>query len=525
MISLASLAFFAFINKQSYRSKIVMKMSARGEIVDLLSSDSSNSGLSTGIIPLHSAPLRLNESVELLDSNSENQCDDESSISSMDASLIFGRCEIDTARSQHQHGLDAESTSSEIEIASIPSDKSNDDESSSSSSSSGLPGYSPDRKSIILENLHVNNNTKELSAPTEWKEDAKSNKKSAKTNEPHSKTTTAKRKSTARRAWKQTNKSSKTTNESLSRSEPPSTTFNHCYLLRSLDPDHPLSTYIGFTTHPSRRIRQHNGILKNGGARRTRRSGRPWTFCCIVGGFESKVAALQFEWAWQNVGRSKAFREAVGDDALARKMSRRRGVKARLEEMRVLLNVCKPWCESNDFTVYFMEEEIHIQFCQLLNKAEKDGDDSRRKDDLNQCVCSVHQMPFAIDLQSKKTRGKKTTANALDLDDFSLGDASEVFTVDTSSHYLPDVANEVEVNNLEEKSVSSNSSEERAFCVDHLDFQNLSIQKNQSGEFLSLDSNSVCIENESIQGTDEENLCTHSVSKKLVDLYDLCDSP
>ena len=58
----------------------------------------------------------------------------------------------------------------------------------------------------------------------------------------------------------------------------------HCYLLRSLDPGHPLKTYIGFTTDPERRLRQHNGDLKNGGARRTKRAGRPWTFVCVVHG-------------------------------------------------------------------------------------------------------------------------------------------------------------------------------------------------------------------------------------------------
>lgn len=58
----------------------------------------------------------------------------------------------------------------------------------------------------------------------------------------------------------------------------------HCYLLRSLDPGHPLKTYIGFTTNPERRLRQHNGDLKNGGARRTKRAGRPWTFVCVVHG-------------------------------------------------------------------------------------------------------------------------------------------------------------------------------------------------------------------------------------------------
>ena len=73
----------------------------------------------------------------------------------------------------------------------------------------------------------------------------------------------------------------------------------HCYLLRSCDPKHPYKTYIGFTVNPYNRIRQHNGILKAGGARRTKRSGRPWEFVAIVHGFPDKITALQFEWAFQ----------------------------------------------------------------------------------------------------------------------------------------------------------------------------------------------------------------------------------
>ena len=73
----------------------------------------------------------------------------------------------------------------------------------------------------------------------------------------------------------------------------------HCYLLRSCDPKHPYKTYIGFTVNPHNRIRQHNGILKAGGARRTKRSGRPWEFVAIVHGFPDNITALQFEWAFQ----------------------------------------------------------------------------------------------------------------------------------------------------------------------------------------------------------------------------------
>jgi structure-specific endonuclease subunit SLX1 len=44
-----------------------------------------------------------------------------------------------------------------------------------------------------------------------------------------------------------------------------------CYLLRSLKPGHPNSTYIGFTVHPKRRIRQHNGEIKAGAYRVSKR--------------------------------------------------------------------------------------------------------------------------------------------------------------------------------------------------------------------------------------------------------------
>ncbi|KAJ1460773.1 hypothetical protein M885DRAFT_408940, partial [Pelagophyceae sp. CCMP2097] len=82
-----------------------------------------------------------------------------------------------------------------------------------------------------------------------------------------------------------------------------------CYLLRSANSAHPRSTYIGFTVHPLRRLRQHNGFIQ-GGARRTTQK-RPWVFVAVVAGFQSQVEALQFEWAWQHPGKSLVVREAA----------------------------------------------------------------------------------------------------------------------------------------------------------------------------------------------------------------------
>ena len=161
----------------------------------------------------------------------------------------------------------------------------------------------------------------------------------------------------------------------------------HCYLLRSCDPDHPLKTYIGYTTHPQRRIRQHNGELTSGGARRTRRN-RPWEYVAIIDGFHDKISAMQFEWAWQHVHRSIVFRNAVGCDKLARRMKRRRGIKPRLEEMAILMNGCTPF-HTLPLKVYFLEEEHHDLFSSVY-----EGKDYGLNIDMEK-IGSLDDIPFA----------------------------------------------------------------------------------------------------------------------------------
>ena len=92
--------------------------------------------------------------------------------------------------------------------------------------------------------------------------------------------------------------------------------FYACYLLKSLQTPRATATYIGSTPNPPRRLRQHNGEI-SAGASRTR-IGRPWDMAMIVYGFPSKVAALQFEWAWQHPWKTRHLKNPPGDGGSGR---------------------------------------------------------------------------------------------------------------------------------------------------------------------------------------------------------------
>jgi predicted GIY-YIG superfamily endonuclease len=62
-------------------------------------------------------------------------------------------------------------------------------------------------------------------------------------------------------------------------------------------------TYVGSTTDPYRRIRQHNGEIR-GGAKCTR-GGRPWTLEKVYGPYENRSQAFRAELALKHGKRGK----------------------------------------------------------------------------------------------------------------------------------------------------------------------------------------------------------------------------
>ena len=66
-------------------------------------------------------------------------------------------------------------------------------------------------------------------------------------------------------------------------------------------------TYVGATTDPERRLRQHNKEI-SGGARATGMSvqqGLTWRRACYITGIPEWRSALQIEWRWKQIGRTQ----------------------------------------------------------------------------------------------------------------------------------------------------------------------------------------------------------------------------
>jgi structure-specific endonuclease subunit SLX1 len=131
--------------------------------------------------------------------------------------------------------------------------------------------------------------------------------------------------------------------------------FTGCYLLSS---QRRPRTYVGFTVNPARRIQQHNGVIPRGGAVRTS-VNRPWTMVSIVHGFLTTNQALQFEWAWQNPGKTKFIRIHALDCELQPVTSTRPRFPSQSQQLATLATLLHvpPWSRCPLTITVFVEKD------------------------------------------------------------------------------------------------------------------------------------------------------------------------
>ncbi|KZT28272.1 hypothetical protein NEOLEDRAFT_1087264 [Neolentinus lepideus HHB14362 ss-1] len=142
--------------------------------------------------------------------------------------------------------------------------------------------------------------------------------------------------------------------------------FYACYLLKSVRTPRTKATYIGSTPNPPRRVRQHNGEITQG-AWKTQRN-RPWVMQMIVHGFPSKLAALQFEWAWQHPHISRHLKDDSGKKLIS---SNHKYLKANVSVARTMV-------ASHPYTTWPLHVKLFTQdvlkaWTEASRKADADG--------------------------------------------------------------------------------------------------------------------------------------------------------
>jgi predicted GIY-YIG superfamily endonuclease len=125
------------------------------------------------------------------------------------------------------------------------------------------------------------------------------------------------------------------------------------YLLKSNNTPTCSATYIGFSTDPHRRLRQHNGEIA-AGAMKTHKY-RPWEHICVLSGFPSRIVALMFEWQWQHPKMSRILK-----DKIAGVKYQGKGAKGQLLLLKVLLQ-SSLWSQL-ELTVHFLHNDIREWF-------------------------------------------------------------------------------------------------------------------------------------------------------------------
>jgi structure-specific endonuclease subunit SLX1 len=100
-------------------------------------------------------------------------------------------------------------------------------------------------------------------------------------------------------------------------------------------------TYIGATTDPDRRLRQHNKEISGGALATSIRVGQGlrWKRACYIQGIPEWRSALQIEWRWKQLGRTQ-FKHI------------RNPIHRRLYSLKRLLSIEKPTTEAIPYEMY-----------------------------------------------------------------------------------------------------------------------------------------------------------------------------
>jgi predicted GIY-YIG superfamily endonuclease len=120
------------------------------------------------------------------------------------------------------------------------------------------------------------------------------------------------------------------------------------YLLVSTDN----GTYVGATVDLERRLRQHNKEIKGGAYQTSAKvvKGEIWLRAAYVSGFPNWSAALQFEWRWKQLSRS---RKIVGNCSYP--------LKRRMIALKALLALDRPTSKAIPFKEWTLYPEIHFE--------------------------------------------------------------------------------------------------------------------------------------------------------------------